>query len=228
MRGAWLVATLMPPSRRGLRRLHDYRLHRKTPAPRGATTSEISSADLRQRISIFADDSMQGRRTGTPGNAKGNAYIASEVQRLGLGPRATRGTFLQKVPLSSYAVGLRAGHPADRLGRAGAVEGLPPLPGAVRGPRPPDQRVAAWSISAARPTRASLPSARGAPGEGRGLQQRLVGQQPRRARPESAGAAGAGLRHRGDRGRHAHRHLRAGVPDAAHRGRRRTWPSRPA
>ncbi len=76
----------------------------ETPAPRGATTSEITSAELRQRISIFADDSMQGRRAGTPGNAKGNAYIASEVQRLGLRPAGDGGTFFQKVPLSSYAV----------------------------------------------------------------------------------------------------------------------------
>ncbi len=76
----------------------------EAPAPRGATTAEISAADLRNRISIFADDSMQGRRTGTPGNVKGNAYIVRELQRLGLKPAGDTGSFLQKVPLSSYAV----------------------------------------------------------------------------------------------------------------------------
>jgi hypothetical protein len=74
------------------------------PAPRAATTTEISAADLRHRISIFADDSMQGRRTGTPGNVKGNAYIVSEVQRLGLKPAGDAGGYLQKVPLVSFTV----------------------------------------------------------------------------------------------------------------------------
>ncbi len=73
------------------------------PAPRSATTAEITPTDLRQRISVFADDSMQGRRTGTPGNAKGNAYIVSELGRLGLKPAGDGGSYLQKVPLSSYA-----------------------------------------------------------------------------------------------------------------------------
>lgn len=75
----------------------------EAPGPRGPTTADISSADLRNRISIFADDSMQGRRTGTPGNAKGNAYIVSELERLGLKPAGDAGGFFQKVPLSSYA-----------------------------------------------------------------------------------------------------------------------------
>jgi peptidase M28-like protein len=75
----------------------------EAPVPRGATTAKISPADLRNRISIFAADSMQGRRTGTPGNVKGNAYIVSEVRRLGLKPAGDTGGYLQKVPLSSYA-----------------------------------------------------------------------------------------------------------------------------
>ncbi|HWB43309.1 MAG TPA: M20/M25/M40 family metallo-hydrolase, partial [Gemmatimonadales bacterium] len=76
----------------------------EAPGPRAATTTEISAADLRTRISIFAADSMQGRRTGTPGNAKGNAYIAGELQRLGLRPAGDTGSFLQRVPLASYTV----------------------------------------------------------------------------------------------------------------------------
>ena len=76
----------------------------EAPAPRGPTSAEISAADLRTRIGIFAHDSLEGRRTGTPGNAKGNAYIASEAGRLGLRPAGDAGGFLQKVPLMSYAV----------------------------------------------------------------------------------------------------------------------------
>ena len=84
------------------------------PTPRAATTAAITSADLRTRISIFADDSMQGRRTGTPGNAKGNAYIAAEVTRLGLKPAGDSGGYFQRVPLKRYQV-----DPAGALLRAG-------------------------------------------------------------------------------------------------------------
>ncbi len=76
----------------------------EVPSPRAATSAPISAADLRTRISIFAADSMQGRRTGTPGNVKGNAYIASEVARLGLRPAGDSGKFLQQLPLTSYAI----------------------------------------------------------------------------------------------------------------------------
>jgi hypothetical protein len=74
------------------------------PAPSAATTAAITPQDLRTRISIFADDSMQGRRTGTPGNAKGNAYIAAELGRLGLTPAGDSGSFLQRVPLMRFRV----------------------------------------------------------------------------------------------------------------------------
>ncbi len=74
------------------------------PAPSAATTAAITPQDLRTRISIFADDSMLGRRTGTPGNAKGNAYIAAELGRLGFTPAGDSGRFLQRVPLMRFAV----------------------------------------------------------------------------------------------------------------------------
>ena len=84
------------------------------PAPSAATTAAITPQDLRTRISIFADDSMQGRRTGTPSNAKGNGYIVAELRRLGLTPAGDSGSFLQRVPLmrfrlDSSAATLRAG-----------------------------------------------------------------------------------------------------------------------
>ncbi|HET7422224.1 MAG TPA: M28 family peptidase [Gemmatimonadales bacterium] len=74
------------------------------PAPTAATTAAITPQDLRTRISIFADDSMLGRRTGTAGNVKGNAYIAAELGRLGLTPAGDSGSFLQRVPLMRYKV----------------------------------------------------------------------------------------------------------------------------
>jgi hypothetical protein len=102
MRGARLLVTLILPLAAACG--GSTTTVTEAPAPRGATTAEISPADLRSRISIFADDSMQGRRAGTPGNVKGNAYIVSEVRRLGLRPGGDTGSYLQKVPLSSYAV----------------------------------------------------------------------------------------------------------------------------
>ena len=101
MRGARLLAVLMLPlvACGG----STSTTMKEVPAPRGPTTGGITAGDLRNRIAIFADDSMQGRRTGTPGNVKGNAYIASELRRLGLRPAGDTGSYLQRVPLMSYA-----------------------------------------------------------------------------------------------------------------------------
>jgi hypothetical protein len=87
-----------------------------TPSPASATVPAITPADLKTRSYIFADDSMQGRRAGTPGNARGNAYIASELVRLGLRPGGDAGGFFQRVPLASYAIDTTA--PALRAGSA--------------------------------------------------------------------------------------------------------------
>ncbi|HEY8257245.1 MAG TPA: M20/M25/M40 family metallo-hydrolase [Gemmatimonadales bacterium] len=47
---------------------------------------------------------MLGRRAGTAGNVRGNAYIVSELTRLGVKPGGDAGGFLQAVPMVSYAV----------------------------------------------------------------------------------------------------------------------------
>ncbi len=73
-------------------------------APTGATVAAITPADLKRRSLIFADDSMLGRRAGTEGNVRGNAYIAGELARLGLKPAGDDGGYLQRVPLASYAL----------------------------------------------------------------------------------------------------------------------------
>ena len=70
------------------------------PAPTPAsTTAAISAADLKTRLYILADDSMQGRRAGTLGNVKGTDYIAAEAARIGLQPAGEDGSWFQKVPL---------------------------------------------------------------------------------------------------------------------------------
>ena len=92
----------------------------QTPAPTAGTTAAITPADLRVREYIFADDSMQGRRAGTLGNERGNAYIAAELRRLGLKPAGDQGTYLQRVPLISYAI-----DPARATLRAGSERLIP-------------------------------------------------------------------------------------------------------
>ncbi len=64
----------------------------------GAYSPSITEADLRKRLFIFADDSMQGRGAGSVGHEKGLAYITSELSRLGITPKGEDGYF-QRVPI---------------------------------------------------------------------------------------------------------------------------------
>ena len=69
-----------------------------------STTAAITAPDLRTRLFIFADDSMQGRQFGTVGNLKGTQYIANELARLGVQPGGTGGTYFQDVPAFRVSV----------------------------------------------------------------------------------------------------------------------------
>ncbi len=100
MRRSWLLPLILVPAAGAC----GGAVTTGAPAPRAATTSAITPADLKIRESIFADDSMLGRRAGTVGNTRGNAYIVSEVTRLGLRPAGDGGAFVQRVPMVSYAV----------------------------------------------------------------------------------------------------------------------------
>jgi len=53
------------------------------------------------RLYRFADDSMGGRRIGTPDHERATAYIAAEAQRLGLEAAGEGGTYFQSLPLVS-------------------------------------------------------------------------------------------------------------------------------
>ena len=63
------------------------------------TAAAISPADLMSRLYVFADDSMQGRETGTVGHLKSTAYIANELKRLGVQPAGDEGSYFQDVPM---------------------------------------------------------------------------------------------------------------------------------
>lgn len=71
--------------------------------PRGArsagTSAAITTADLRARVSIIADDTTLGRETGSAGDDAAARYVAAEFRRLGLAPGGEHGTFFQQVPL---------------------------------------------------------------------------------------------------------------------------------
>ena len=67
-------------------------------ASRIATTTDITAKDLRARLFLLADDSMEGREPGAIGNFKAAEYIASEFKRLGLKPGGDDGTYFQQVP----------------------------------------------------------------------------------------------------------------------------------
>ena len=69
------------------------------PAP---TVAAITPGDLMTRLYIYADDSLEGRLGGTRGNYEATAYIAREVERLGLEPAGTDGYF-QNIPLVDRA-----------------------------------------------------------------------------------------------------------------------------
>jgi len=68
-----------------------------TVAPR-PTAAEITAEDLQTRLYGFSDDSMMGRQSGREGNMKGTAYIAAEIERLGLEPGGDNGTYFQNLP----------------------------------------------------------------------------------------------------------------------------------
>jgi hypothetical protein len=58
-----------------------------------------SVADVRRLLGGLADDSMQGRGTGTPGAQRAARMIAAEMKKIGLEPLGDSG-FFQRVPVS--------------------------------------------------------------------------------------------------------------------------------
>jgi hypothetical protein len=73
-------------------------------ARRSGTDPAVAPEDLRERLEIFAHDSMAGRRAGSDGDARATAYLAAQVRALGLEPAGDAGSFLQAVPLIARSV----------------------------------------------------------------------------------------------------------------------------
>jgi len=101
----------------------------RTLAPR-PTVSAITEADLMTRLYQFADDSMGGRASGTPGHIKATDYLAAEVRRLGLVPAGTNGSYFQELPMvrRGFAPG-----GVVRIGTKEFVMGTDFIPAVARG-----------------------------------------------------------------------------------------------
>ncbi len=67
--------------------------------PPEALLAALDSATVRAPLEILSADSLEGRGTGQPGEAKAVAYIADQMRQAGLQPAGDDGTFFQKVPL---------------------------------------------------------------------------------------------------------------------------------
>jgi hypothetical protein len=66
------------------------------PSAQGGPTT--TPADVRRILSALADDSMEGRASGTPGAQRAARYIGGEMKKIGLEPLGDSGYF-QRVPL---------------------------------------------------------------------------------------------------------------------------------
>jgi len=100
----------------------------------GPTAGVITPAEVCRVLSALADDSVQGRGTGTEGGAKAARFIANEMKAAGLEPGGDSG-FFQRVPVvrgtarggratavASFAA--RDTFPAERRGVAVNVIGI--------------------------------------------------------------------------------------------------------
>lgn len=106
--------------------------------PAAAGVASITTADVRRRINIIADDSMLGRATPSPQLDAVAAYVAGEFRRFGLMPGGDSGTYLQHYPLEVLrfdpeSATIRIAGPTPATWRSGQdmllVEGQPPAGG---------------------------------------------------------------------------------------------------
>ena len=62
---------------------------------------KISADFMRDHLSAFAADSMQGRETGTPGEEMAAEYLASQYRQMGLQPMGDNNTYFQNFKLNA-------------------------------------------------------------------------------------------------------------------------------
>jgi hypothetical protein len=79
-----------------------------------ALAQSVSESSVRRLLTALADDSLQGRGTGTIGSAKAAALIAREMQSIGLEPAGDSGYF-QRVPVALATTTGRDGRVRESL-----------------------------------------------------------------------------------------------------------------
>ena len=102
------------------------------PVSVGSTsTSVITESDVRRLLTALADDSLEGRGTGTRGSAKAATLIANEMRAMGLEPAGDSGYF-QRVPIAVVTRTMRDGSPRQGLDLFSSFATLDTVPVAQR------------------------------------------------------------------------------------------------
>src|SRR5215213_4667244 len=65
-----------------------------------AAAQGVSPEALRRHIDVLASDAFEGREPGTEGEKKSIAYIARQMQSLGLEPAGPKGSWLQPLEVT--------------------------------------------------------------------------------------------------------------------------------
>ncbi|MHA7856444.1 MAG: M28 family metallopeptidase [Henriciella sp.] len=75
------------------------------PAADSTTSLDAKAENIEAHMRFLADDALQGREAGTDGYDQAAAYVAAELEALGVAPAGDDGTYFQTVPLRrSYRV----------------------------------------------------------------------------------------------------------------------------
>jgi Zn-dependent M28 family amino/carboxypeptidase len=116
-----------------------------TPTPEeGKASQAITPALLRAHVKFVSSDLTEGRGPGTRGDAVARAYIASQLEALGLEPAAPEGGFFQRVPLVGVAT--KVVEPLRFEGREGAAELRSPEESVVVAGVPRDVKIAGAEV----------------------------------------------------------------------------------
>jgi len=60
-----------------------------------AALESITNGELRAHVDYLADDALEGREAGKPGNREAADYLVEKLRRLGLEPGGTDGGYFQ-------------------------------------------------------------------------------------------------------------------------------------
>ena len=63
------------------------------PAPSSGAETLVATDEVREIVGVLAADSLEGRRTGTPGSARASRFLAERMRRYGLEPAGDSGYF---------------------------------------------------------------------------------------------------------------------------------------